>query len=234
MCCWPIHGERPFHSRSCGTKQVHSTWGVLRCNISKSIPPFGGHPFHPFFLGGTSVPSILFLGGTSVPAFLRLSLTACSAPDPSKSSDTGPGFLLESFSLPQGDFHSSTCLDSWKFIIEVHWTTGQRSIGLSHPCVFFLLWNLLSEDFPGLCKWATAIGPPPARNHPVVHTCLFSSKGPVSWLYFVLVDDGLWFFPVSRPAAPEFLPRLNCFCHYPLVPGCQDLWIHYGTPPNTR
>ena len=143
---------RPFHSLSCGTKQVHSTFG------------------------GSSVPSA-FLGGTSVPAFLRLSLTACSAPDPSKSSDTGPGYP-ESFSLPQG---GCTCLDSWKFIIEVHWTTGQSSIGLSHPCVFFLLWNLLSGDFPGLCKWATAIGPTCTKPPwvPVVHTSLFSSKGPV-------------------------------------------------------
>ena len=100
--CQPTDVPRPFHSLSCGTKQVHSTWGVIR-----SIR--------------------FFLGGTSVPAFLRLSLTACSADvtDPSKSSVTGPGFPESFIFTATGWFliHSScTCLDSWKFV-EVHWTT---------------------------------------------------------------------------------------------------------------
>ena len=98
---------RPFHSLSCGSKQVHSTFG------------------------GSSVPSA-FLGGTSVPAFLRLSLTACSVTDPSKSSVTGPGF-------PESFIFTATRAISFQHLfgfVEVHHRGPlddcQSSIGLSH------------------------------------------------------------------------------------------------------
>ena len=195
---------------------------VIRCNISKSIPPFGGHPFHPF-LGGTSVPSILFLGGTSVPAFLRLSLTACSATGPKQVFRHWPRvFCLNHFHCHRVIFipalvwiRGSLTSRSIGRLSELHWFVTSTSV--------FLVESYVMGDFPGLCKWATARGPPHETTLvPVVHTSLFPSKAFAGSSELVLLRVGrlsggldlIHPCETVQTSCARVLSQLNCFCHH--------------------
>ena len=75
----------------------------------------------------------------------------------------------------------------------------------------------------GRFSWALQVGHckrTTAQNHPVpvLHTSLFSSKGPVSWFYFVLVDSGgldlIHPCETVQTSCARVISRLNCFCHH--------------------
>ena len=104
----------------------------------------------------------------------------CRFTDPSKSSVMGPGFLNR---FTATGFLISFQLHLFGFVeVRRGPLDCQSSIGLPHRA--FFLWNLMTGDFPGLCKRTTARNHPPPcvvwnnMVFPVVHTSLFPSKTP--------------------------------------------------------
>ena len=95
-------------------------------------------------------------------------------------------------------------LDSWKFVIEVHWAVRAPLVFVRYRACF-LGGDRYGEIFLGFARSCTK--PPPLggmepHGIPVVHTCrlpTFVGTG-LSWFYFMffgewsklLIDDGLW------------------------------------------
>ena len=182
----PPQRARPFHSHSIQTQAspFHLSRSVLR---AITLVFWVGHLFQPFFIIVWCMDCLF-----------------CRIPGPIQSFRhwhrkpsrfTATGFLIHS-SCP-------IAMDSWKFIIEVHWTWSELHWSELHWSLFDIgrvfFWK---ERGIGRFSWALQ---DPARNHPpcmephgipVVHTCLFPTfvGTGLSWLYFgwkLLVDDGL-------------------------------------------
>ena len=129
-------------------------------------PPQRARPFHshsiqtqasPFHLSRSVIRSItLFFFGWDICSSLSSSfgvLTACSAESlvPSSLSSLAQVPILTHFTATGFLIHSScTCLDSWKFIIEVHWTVRAPLVFVRYRACF--LGGQVLGDFPGLCK----------------------------------------------------------------------------------
>ena len=168
----PPQRARPFHSHSIQTQAspFYLSRGVIR---SITLVFWVGHLFRPFFI--VWCVDCLF----------------CRIPGPIQIQSffvTGTGSHPDSFHYHRvpDSFQLPLVMDSWKFVLEIHWTWSELHWSLFDiGRVFF--WK---ERGIGRFSWALQ---DPARNHPpgmpVVHTCLFSSR--YRFVLAVLhVDDG--------------------------------------------
>ena len=185
----PPQRARAFHSHSIQTPAspfslFHSK---RRADPSKSIPPFEERPTFLWFFGWTICSS---LSSSSFGGW-----TACSAVSPSPKPvvpSLAQVLILTRFTATGFLIHSSCpiAMDSWKFIIEVHWTWSELYwFDCSIPGVF-------SGRREGLGRFSWALQDP-ARNHPpgmpIVHTCLFPTfvGTGLSWLYCMWMMEAI-------------------------------------------
>ena len=119
----PPQRARPFHSHS-----IQTPASPFHLSIAKSCRP---KQVHSTFRGASSVPSPWFFGWdicSSLSSSFGV-LTACSADSLGQTSlvVTGTGAHPDAFHCHRvpDSFQLPLVMDSWKFIIEVHWTWSE-------------------------------------------------------------------------------------------------------------
>ena len=166
----PPQRARPFHSHSIqtpaspfsiakGVQTQASPFHLSRSVIRSSTLVFWvGHLFQPFFI---------------IVWWLDCLFCRCPGPKPVLSSLAQEAIAFHCHRVPDS-FQLPLVMDSWKFVLEIHWTWSELHLSLFDiGRVFF--WK---ERGLGRFSWALQ---DPARNHP---PCREARRAYLSFFYF--------------------------------------------------
>ena len=200
----PPQRARPFHSHS-----IQNQASPFHLSIAKSCRP---KQFHSTFRGASSVPSPWFFGW-DISSGLSSSfgvLTACSAESLGQSSFfvTGTGAHPDAFHCHRvpDPFQLPLVMDSWKFIIEVHWTWSELHWSLFDIGRVFFWKERYWEIFLGFARSCTK---PPSWDARRAYLSFFPYFCRYRFVLAVLwVEDGSYWstmvsdcFTVGRPGS---------------------------------